>query len=95
MSFCETLPCVLFLVKFLGARRIPSLASLQKEGLVCSGMAHSCGILSCLALAYGVTCENSINGESYLNSSWDNERPGAVSDVPHTFPGISVLCFES
>lgn len=35
--------------KFLGARRIPSLAGLQKEGLVCSEMVH-CGLLSCLVL---------------------------------------------
>lgn len=67
----------------------------RKEGLVRSGMVRSCGLLSCLVLASnsGVTCENSISGESYLNSSWDNKRPGVVSDVPQkVVPFLKCQC---
>lgn len=47
--FLQDITITMFVVfKFLGARRIPSLAGLQKEGLVCSEMVHSCGLLSCL-----------------------------------------------
>lgn len=90
---------MLFSLKSLSARRIPRLAHLRKEGrkegLVRSGMVRSCGLLSCLVLASnsGVTCENSIIGESYLNSSWDNKRPGVVSDVPQkVIPFLKCQC---
>lgn len=90
---------MLFSLKSLSARRIPSLAHLRKEGrkegLVRSGMVRSCGLLSCLVLASnsGVTCENSISGESYLNSTWDNKRPGVVSDVPQkVIPFLKCQC---
>lgn len=42
---------------------------------------------------YGVTCENSINRESYLNRSWDNKRPGVVSDAPQKVtPSLECPC---
>lgn len=89
---------MLFSLKSLSARRIPSLAHLRKEGRkdwFIVGMVRSCGLLSCLVLASnsGVTCENSISGESYLNSSWDNKRPGVVSDVPQkVIPFLKCQC---